>query len=223
MIHSDTFRLIRSSRRTLALEIKPDASLVVRAPRRTPIDQIHLFVEKHRDWISCKKTAALARPCPVLKSFVEGEDFLLLGRKYRLRMVDNMSKAVDLDGELLLSTAALQRAREVVVKWYRTKAREVFTERVTQYAAVMDCHPAIIRITSPRRRWGSCGTGGGLNFNWKLIMAPLEVIDYLVVHELAHLKHHGHDRIFWGLVKQFAPDYKHYQRWLKDNGHRLEV
>lgn len=223
MTHNETFLLIRSSRRTLALEIKPDASLVVRAPRWTPLDQVHCFVEKHAVWIAGKQTAAQMRPRLLPKSFVDGEEFWLLGQSCSLLVVDKLPQGVDFDGRLLLASGALPRAREVIIKWYKAKARVVFTQRVAEHAKTMDCRPSILRITSPRRRWGSCGTSGGLNFNWKLVMAPLEVIDYLVVHEMAHLKHHGHDRKFWEFVKYFCPDYSRHQRWLKDNGYRLEI
>ncbi|WP_338738445.1 SprT family zinc-dependent metalloprotease [Candidatus Dehalogenimonas loeffleri] len=223
MTHNETFLLIRSSRRTLALEIKPDASLVVRAPRRTPLDQVRCFVEKHAEWIDRKQTIALTRPRPEPRSFIDGEEFWLLGHSYRLQVVETSSPDVVFDGRLLLSITALPRAREVIIKWYKAKAREIFRQRVAEYGAIMGCQPTIIRITSPRRRWGSCGAGGGVNFNWKLVMAPLEVVDYLVVHELAHLKCHGHDREFWSMVKRYCPDYLERQRWLKDNGYRLEI
>ncbi|MEN8615344.1 SprT family zinc-dependent metalloprotease [Dehalogenimonas sp. THU2] len=224
MDYKNSFLLIRSSRRTLALEVKPDASLVVRAPRRTPVDEVHRFIAKHSEWIDRKQMVALERPRPSVKSFVEGEEFLFLGSMCRLCLVDTASCDVDYDGRsLILATAAFPRAREMMIGWYKKQARKVFSERIDHYAPVMECFPSIIRITSPARRWGSCGAGGSINLNWKLIMAPLEVIDYLIVHELAHIRHRGHSREFWDFVKAFCPGYTRYQLWLKDHGHLLEI
>lgn len=223
MSHENTFLLIRSSRRTMALEIKPDASLVVRAPRRTSMEQVHRFIGTHNEWIKLKQAVALARPRPTPKEFIDGEEFLYLGKPCRLRLLNVASPPVTYDGDLFLSTAALPRAREVITKWYKSQARQVFTARVAHYADLMGCQPSALRITSPKRRWGSCGAGGGLNFNWKVVMAPQEVIDYLVIHELAHLKHHGHSREFWNFVKHFCPEFRKRQLWLKDNSYRLEV
>ena len=219
---SDTFLLIRSARRTLALEIKPDATLVVRAPRRTPLGQIQKFVASHDDWINRKQAAAINRPRAPEKRFVEGEEFLLQGKACRLRLIDNPAKAVDFDGRLLLSMHAQPRAREAIIKRYRSRAREILTGRVEKFAAVMGCRPASIRITSPQRRWGSCGVNDTLNFNWRLVMAPPEIIDYVVIHELAHIRYKGHGRDFWGMVEAFEPAYRQARRWLRESGHTLD-
>jgi hypothetical protein len=223
MVDSDIFLLIRSARRTLALEIMPDAAVLVRAPRRTPMKQIHHFIASHGDWISRKQAAVLERPRTAAKEYVEGEEFLFLGGTCRLSLVDAPSPEIDFDGRLCLSRHALPRARETLVKWYKAQARKAFSERVEKYAPAMGCQPAAIRITSPQRRWGSCGATGSLNLNWRLVMAPREVIEYVVVHELAHLKHRHHGRDFWDFVEAFAPDYRRHRKWLKDNGHHLEV
>ncbi|AKG54250.1 zinc metalloprotease [Dehalogenimonas sp. WBC-2] len=207
----------------MALEIKPDASLVVRAPRRTSLEQVHRFIGTHSEWIKLKQEVALERPHPEPKMFIDGEEFLYLGHICRLRLIDIVVPPVAYDGDLLLSTGALPRARDVIIKWYKSRARQIFTERVIHYAALMGCQPSALRITSPERRWGSCGAGGGLNFNWKVVMAPQEVIDYLVVHELAHLKHRGHSREFWDFVKRFCPEFRQRQLWLKNNSYRLEI
>jgi hypothetical protein len=185
--------------------------------------QIHHFIASHGDWISRKQASVLDRPQPKVKEFVEGEEFLFLGNPCRLCLIDSPSPDVDFDGRLCLSKHALPRAREAIVEWYKKMAGEIFAERVNKYAAVTGCQPAAIWITSPERRWGSCGVSGRVNFNWRLVLAPREVIDYVVVHELAHLKHKGHDSDFWDFVGAFALDYRRQRLWLKNNGHRLRV
>jgi len=218
-----TFLLIRSSRRTLAMEIQPDATLVVRAPKRLPLKEIQRFIASHDDWINRKRAQATSRPQPIAKEFIEGEIFLVTGKSCSLFIVGDTHRDVDFDGRLLLSAQALPYAREAITKWYRKQARTIFFDRVQEYARIMGCHPAGIRITSPRRRWGSCGTTNYLNFNWRLIMAPPEIIDYVVIHELAHIRHKQHRPDFWDNVAEFAPEHRKARRWLKENGHLLDI
>ena len=204
------------------MEVRTDATLVVRAPRRMPLREIHRFISSHEEWIERKTAEAIHRPQPPLKEFREGEGFLVTGKTCHLHIVSNATRDVDFDGRLVLSAKAVPCAREAITRWYRKQARILFTARVQHFAEVMRCQPVSIRITSPRRRWGSCGVYNSLNFNWRLIMAPPEIIDYVVVHELAHVryKHHGPD--FWDVVSKFHPDHRQAKRWLKDNGHLLE-
>lgn len=223
MDKQQTFLLIRSSRRTLAMEIKPDATLVVRAPTRLPMREIQRFVASHDDWINRKKAQATSRPQSPAKEFVDGEKFLVTGKSCELLIVGDTHRDVDFDGRLLLSARALSYAREAVTKWYRKEARRIFSDRVQEYGRIMDCRPAGIRITSPRRRWGSCGTTNYLNFNWRLIMAPPEIIDYVAIHELAHIKYKHHGRDFWDFVTEFAPEHRKARLWLKHHGHSLDL
>ena len=218
----DTFLLIRSARRTLTMEIKPDATVVVRAPKRLPLREIQRFIASHDDWINRKQSQARSRPQPQAKEFVDGEKFLITGNSCELLVVGGTSKDVDFDGRLLLSAQALPHAREAVTKWYRKQARAIFNDRVQEYSRIMGCRPAGIRITSPRRRWGSCGIKNCLNFNWRLVMAPPEIIDYVVIHELAHIKHKHHGRDFWDFVEEFAPRHRKTRLWLKEHGHSLD-
>ena len=222
-MEKQTFLLMRSSRRTLAIEITPDASLVVRAPRRLPLKDIQRFIASRENWIEQKQAEALARPKPTAKQYVDGETFMLMGKMCFLRLVDFDSAEVDFDGRLLLARKALPHAHEALTKWYRKQARLIFAERVKKFGLIMNCHPAGIRITSPGRRWGSCGVTNSLNFNWRLIMAPPEILNYVVVHEIAHITHKNHGSEFWKRVETFIPDHHIARRWLRENGHLLEV
>ena len=205
------------------MEIKPDATLVVRAPKRLPLREIRRFIGSHEQWITQKRAEAIARPKPAKKEFIDGEKFLVTGKTYFLSLIDSCPTDVALFGDqLVLSTQTQRQPRDVLTKWYRSHARSIFTERVRHYANIMGCHPSMIRITSPGRRWGSCGPTNSLNFNWRLVMAPVEIIDYVVIHELVHVRHKHHRPDFWELVSVFAPGHRLARRWLKDNGHTLE-
>lgn len=105
------------------------------------------------------------------------------------------------------------------INWYREQARVFFTERVRRYSKTLNLFPTGLKITGARGRYGSCSYANSLNFSWRLIMAPIEVIDYVVVHELTHIKVKNHSKRFWDLLELFMPDYRIHLQWLKDNRH----
>jgi hypothetical protein len=107
--------------------------------------------------------------------------------------------------------------------WYRQQASRVISERVTGYAAQNGFSYQRVNITGARTRWGSCSARGSLNFTWRLVMAPIRVIDYVVVHELVHLKHKNHSKAFWDEVKRLMPEYQQQIKWLYEHGHTLRL
>jgi predicted metal-dependent hydrolase len=128
-----------------------------------------------------------------------------------------------LDGCFYLSRHRLPEAPAVFEAWYRAQARRLISERVKHYAARNGFAYKRVSITRAKTRWGSCGSGGTLNFSWRLVLAPLEIIDYVVVHELAHLEVKNHSSVFWEKVEALMPDYKERRKWLKDNGQALSL
>jgi predicted metal-dependent hydrolase len=123
----------------------------------------------------------------------------------------------------VLSDEHIGKAREAFIDWYRQQARSVISERVQRYSSPSGIRYEKVKITNARKRWGSCSTKGNLCFSWRLAMAPLEVIDYVVVHELAHIEHRDHSRGFWEKVQTMLPDYKNRRKWLRDNDHTLTL
>ena len=117
-----------------------------------------------------------------------------------------------------IAESNLKYGRKIFIDWYKRQAKLNIPKRVRWYANIYHLNCRQIRITSASRRWGSCTTQGNINFTWKLILLPLKIVDYVVVHELAHLVHHNHSKIFWAEVGKMLPDYKERRRWLKKNG-----
>ncbi len=216
-------KLVRSKRRTLALEITGDARLIVRAPLHAPLDYIEGFIRRKQDWIRRKLDEAAMRPRAAEKRFTDGEEFLHLGESCPLSIVEGGTGGIRLTDRLHLPERLLPVARAAIIKWYKKEARRIITGRVEWYAERTGLAPSRVRISSARKRWGSCGPGGSLNFSWRLVMAPLPVIDYLVVHELAHIAHPNHSKQFWNKVKSIMPDYAERDRWLKENQRFLVV
>lgn len=216
-------RLVLSPRRrTLALVITPGAEVVVRAPLGVTRERLAAFVGDHRAWIDAQVAAARSRPPPAPKTYRPGEDFLYLGRAYPLCFVSGAGAPVRLNGALCLDRRWRARAGTVIVAWYRERARAETVARCGRLAPLAGCRPARVRITGARGRWGSCGAGG-LNFTWRLVMAPPEVIDYVVAHELCHLAHPDHSRAFWAAVGRLMPGYPDRRAWLRANGSLLRT
>ena len=217
-------QIIRSKRKTFSLEIKTDGRLVVRAPQTASKAHIQAVVDQKAHWVT-KTRARLAKQFQDVKpkTFTAGEKFLYLGQQYALRLTDRQRPLLDLDGTFNLSRAAQSWAREVFVAWYREETRQITQDLIHKYAQSYGFKVEQVRITSARTRWGSCSSKNNLNFTYRLCMAPLDVVEYVVVHELVHLQVRNHSRAFWQAVEGIKPDYRNQRAWLKKNGALLTL
>jgi predicted metal-dependent hydrolase len=214
-------QIIRSKRKTLALVVKPDATVLVRAPLHASKAVIEEFVEKNRGWIEKHHAKALAYLRPGPRQYVRGESFQYLGTTYPLEIREGQKEPLRLEGSFHLAVSRQSDAVSVFERWYRGQARQVLTARVDLFARQHDFHYKGIRITSARTRWGSCSATGSLSFSWRLVQAPLAVVDYVVVHELVHTVFHDHSKQFWHRVGTVMPEYKEHRRWLREHGRYL--
>lgn len=225
----------RSARRkkTVAVAVEPGGQVVVKAPVSTEPAKLDEIVRRKARWIlERRKRQEELRPWPGEREHVSGESFLYLGRQYRLKVRPGRGAAtrvrcergwlvVDVEPGLGGSERAA-RVRAGLVEWYREHAARRLPERVAEWAPVVGVAPAGVLIREPRKRWASCDARGNLRFNWRLIQAPRRLVDYVVVHELAHLVHPGHGRDFWALVGRVMPDYEARREELRRLGRRLE-
>jgi predicted metal-dependent hydrolase len=214
-------QIIRSKRKTLTLVVKPDGSLLVRAPWRASEKSIGEFIAKNMPWITKKKAEALDAFHPQPPRYIPGEMFMYLGAAYPLEIVSEQEKSLLFDGKFKLAGPAQSHAMLAFKRWYREQARQILTERVSFYARQYGFQYKKIGITSARTRWGSCSADGSLNFSWRLILAPVDAVDYVVVHELVHTIFHNHSKRFWNRVQELMPDYKEHRNWLRKIGPRL--
>jgi len=223
-----SYQLIRSRRRTIALEISREGCLIVRAPLRVSQSYLDDVIQRRQAWISqhLNKIIQRQRLLPA-KQFVSGESFLYLGQTYPLRLIQypvgnkNFCSLQFTNNEFLLAESVRASARGIWQRWYKTQAQKIISQRVGDFAKQFGFQYAKVKITQAKKRWGSCSPKGNLNFSWRLVMAPPNVIDYVVVHELAHLKIKNHQRAFWQSVEQILPDYRSRRAWLKQNEHLL--
>jgi len=217
-------QIIRSNRKTFSLEVKPDGRLTVRAPASATDAQVRALVARKADWIT-KTQTRLAEKYPPLKpkTFTPGETFWYLGEQYPLRLTDRQRPPLDMDGAFLLSQSAQDRAKEVFIAWYREETRQITQRLIQHYTNQYGFKVRQVRITKARTRWGSCSSNHNLNFSYRLCMAPLPVIEYVVVHELVHLKIPNHSKAFWNAVAEIDPAHRQHRTWLKEHGPLLTL
>ncbi len=212
--------LIRSDRRTLALQVTADGRVVVRAPRRMSEARIRAFLEAKRGWIEDRLREAAAREAlyaPVRA--VDGAALPYLGGALTLRVSD-VKKPVRRGDELLLPPGADE---DTLRGWLREEARRLLEARLGAYAARMGLEYAALRITSAKTRWGSCSGKDALNFTFRLAMCRPEAVDYVAVHELCHVRHKDHSRAFWALVEKHCPDWRAQRKWLHEHRGLMEI
>ncbi len=210
-------KVIRSNRKSIALELNEKGELIVRAPRRISYKELEQIVKSHERWIEKKKKEIQNRPKPNLHRLEEGEPFLFLGTWYSLHLEQEETKICLKKDRLIVPKISLNEKRKKLENWYREQAKEILIPRIYQYAQTYGFPIQGVKVTSAKTRWGSCSGRNGICISWYLVMAPLPVIDSVIIHELCHTVHHDHSSRFWQLVKQKMPNYEEYRQWLKDH------
>jgi len=216
-------KIIRSRRRTVSLEVTPHATLVVRAPHRVPASFIEEMISEKRSWILRKMEEMRQRPVLLVHEYVEGELFFFLGRPYPLHLTDGGTGAIGRTDKLNVCRTLVPGIRDRLKRWYMDEAYREIHARCMWFSMKTGHVPASIRITDASQRWGSCTYRGGLNFSWRLIQAPPEIVDYVVVHELVHISQHDHSKKFWAKVREIMPDYERRRKWLRENERLLRI
>jgi predicted metal-dependent hydrolase len=215
--------IIRTKRRTIALVVTQDARLIVRAPIKTPESYIIDVVKQKERWVRKKIMEISSKPSLPDKEFVDGEFFLFLGRSYPLRIKTNTPQPVILRDGIEVNIAEPSIIRETLIKWYKDEARKKIADRCEWISNITGYKPVSVKISNAKKRWGSCSHMGNLNLSWHLILAPMEIIDYVIVHELVHLEVKNHSKYFWNKVRTVMPDYNDRRHWLKQNGRDLLI
>lgn len=212
--------------RRMTLKISPTGEVIVVTPRFIPQWSIKQFVSSHSEWIQKQLESLAANPSP--NSF---EKLLLFGKKYdlTLRYTSELPAGVHIQGTqiFLNPTQPLtekiwnESHTEQLNRFLKRTARTYIEPRTSQISQIMAIEYQQLRLKAQKSRWGSCSSDGNLNFNWRLVHCPPEVIDYVIVHELAHRKHMDHSTRFWNLVAQYNPDHRLHRGWLKRHGRFL--
>lgn len=230
-VHDIPYQLLPGTqRRTTDIVIERDGLVQVRPPRHMTPEQVDQTVYSRRQWIY-RNLAQWhdLNASQLSREWVNGETFLYLGSGYRLLIVDQQDEVLKLkDGRFQLLRSVVQGdgrpgAERAFAAWYRQKGQARIAARVAHLAPRVAVRPHAIDVRDLGFRWASCQPSGGLHFHWKCMMAPLTVIDYIVVHELCHLRHGDHSAAFWNEVDKAMPQYRERNEWLRKHGAGLSL
>ncbi len=218
------YEVIYSDRKTIRITVERDRTVVVRAPKQASRDAVSAAVNKKRLWIWQKVRDPQKYPDPApRKEFVDGETFLYLGQQYGLSLTREEKPEVRLEGREFKMAAAVKAQGDSLFRlWYLARANEKMRPRIAALAAEMGVAYSRIWVRDLKYRWGSCTPGGTLSFNWRIIQAPMIVVDYLIVHELAHILEPNHSQDFWNIVAVHVPRWVKARGWLRQHGSNLE-
>ena len=218
-IHMNPNKIIRSKRKTLSLTINENAELVVRAPKRLSIEKIQDFINEKENWINRKKRLIENQ----IKDVTSNHNKLLyLGNLFPINVEQNASKELFFTGEEFIANSIEPDSLSLSIKkWYKNKFKEIALPRVAYFANKHNLMVNQVRIKNQKTMWGSCSSKNNINLNYLLLMAPMGVIDYVIVHELVHTIHRNHSTDFWDSVESIMPEFQEHKRWLKKNGYKL--
>ncbi|MDF2605813.1 MAG: zinc protease [Bacillales bacterium] len=225
-----SFEIKYKNRSTVGISIDIYGNIEVIAPKKTPDHRVIQVLEFNWDLIQSKIKETKERlNGPQVKDFQDEEKFLYLGISYPIKIViDNTltKESVDFDKKVLYVYVKQQdkeKIKQSLTRFYYQQCKSLVEERISLFQSNFKTKPRSIRIIDSNNKWGTCDSNFHLTFNWKLAMAPLDVIDYVVVHEMCHMAHLNHDRSFWRLVGKIIPDYKAKEKWLTVSGWKMTV
>ena len=217
------YDIVYSKRKTISIIVERDHRVVVRAPMETSEEVIKEVIEKKKRLL--RKKIEHNQKYPVerdVKEFVSGESLLYLGKQYKLLVVEEPVEEVMFDSKFFINKNSQPVANLLFKQWYLKAAVKFIVPKAKTIARQLGVHYNNISILDLKFRWGSCTPKDNIHLNWRLIKAPVTVIEYIIVHELTHLLEANHSPDFWNRVAAQLPNYEKAKAWLKENGHELE-
>ena len=215
------FQIIRSNRKTLSISVDCFARLIVRAPRNASEERIFSFLKEKEAWISKQMQKMQGAGMRLPPENLNGYTFLLLGEDCKISLTNE--KYIRFSYEEGVLYLPEKNARKRLVAWLKENAKRIFTQVSSQQAGRMGVSFQSVKISSAKTRWGTCSHDNEIRYSFRLLYAPKEVIEYVAVHELAHIRHKNHSPAFWGEVAAYVPDYKARRKWLKEHGILMEI
>lgn len=222
--------ITRKERKTISMKISGNSEIIISAPLFISDSKIKEILKEKEKWVT-EALKNMENRIGENANFMKGILYIGIMYKVELHNVKYNSSKIIFDKSMfniyipdaLTEKDKLVHTKDLLIKWYRIQSRKIFEERVNYYSNILKVSPNRIAIKDQKSRWGSCSSKGNINLNYRLIMAPIEIIDYVVVHELCHLVHLNHSKDFWKLVEEILPNYLKCKEWLKINGNTLNV
>ena len=214
-------KIIRSNRKTLCVSIDSLGQVIVRAPLRCSEERIFAFLREKSAWIDKHKAQRSGTGLKLPPENLDGYSFMLLGKEYTVKLYEG--KKIALENDKSIIWVPKKNARERLVAWLKENALRIFiqeSERLSQYTGLRFKE---IKISTAKKKWGSCDGDILIRYTFRLIYAPKEMIEYVILHELCHIKEKNHSKAFWALVEKYMPDWKKRRAWLKNHGYLLYI
>ena len=213
-------------KRTISLQVK-DNKLIVKAPTTASRQSLDDLIQRKQSWI--KKRAILNVEERKLRNrkFIDNEKFYFKGNEYRLSLILGGKEEVKISEGFLIVTCKDDRAmgskdvKTFIEDWYVRESTKILNTRTYEFAKKMKVEPSAITVKNYASKWGSCTASNKISYNWRIIMAPDCIVDYLIIHELCHIIEHNHSKNFWYQVGKYCEDFKKKRKWLRENGHKL--
>jgi predicted metal-dependent hydrolase len=215
----------KCERKTVSIFVERDGSVLARVPIKLNEEEIKDIL-KSKEYQIFKNLAEWEQlnANSIEREYVNGQSFLYFGRNYRLKLVDGKQGDLQFNkNTFLLSKQDKLKAKELFIKFYKDKLNVKINPIVNKYKDQLGVEPEGIKVMELQNRWASCTSSGNVNFHWKCAMAPMDVLHYIVVHELAHLIHNNHTQAFWNEVDKILPNYDEQVNWLKINGSGMDL
>ena len=214
-------RIVRSNRKTLSVSVNPLGVVTVRAPKAMREERIFAFLKEKESWILKQKDKFERAGIRLPSEDLNGYEFLLLGERYTICLYEG--KIIRLDKPTGRLFVPEKNAEKRLTAWLKENALRIFTAETQKRAEEMGVRAKSVAVSSARTRWGSCSGTNDIRYTYRLLYAPKAVVEYVIVHELAHIRHKNHGKRFWALVESHIPDYKQRRRWLKEHGALMEI
>lgn len=225
-----TFNLIYRKRKTMSIEVETTGEVTVIVPVGTATEDVIEKVKSRAGWIVSKQyESKFINDTKIEREAVSGESYMYLGRNYSLDIrvdenIDNISVKL-FQGKFVVNTYTKDEdlIKKAMENWYREKTLAKVKERVSYYSSYFNDEVTTVKVKEQKKRWASCTSKNELLFNWRCVMAPVFVLDYIVVHEMCHMEYKNHSKDFWNRVYAVMPDYEVRKSWLKNNGIKMDI
>lgn len=224
------FKVEYRKRKTMSIKIELDGEIKVSVPIRAKEEDIIKAVKSKAKWIIKKsKELELLAAKKVDRGLINGNTLMYLGEEYPINIIlDNKVKKIEVSilyGKFIIKTNTEEESaiKHAVTYWYGTKTLELVLELVDKLQPNFKMFPTVIKVKEQKRSWGTCSSKRALHFNWRISMANIDVIEYIVLHEMCHMIHMNHSKDYWDEVEKIMPNYKVKKLWLKENGMKMEL
>jgi len=215
--------VIKTDRKKSA-SIQLEGNLVkVRVPKSLSDNRINDLIKKRTPWIQAKLKEYSARPVTIPKKYHNGGTFPYLGKNYTLKVHDGDVSSIKMKSGYFNITISQSeknkndKIKDLLIDWYQSHAKKYLKEKTYQLSELIGAIPTSVSVKSYKSRWGSCSSTGVIDYNWRIILAPNHIIDYVVIHELCHLLEHNHSPKYWQIVEKHSPNWRDSKEWLKNN------